>query len=512
MPGPGQSEEKRDLFDSTGELKGGYDIAKARANALAHAKKTVGEYVRHGRERHVLLWKVEKATWDEDADCFCITLSAQPDWAEVQQKGIWEYHADVAGNLLPGTPIVQQVLRYTFPSAPKKGRTWLPMLAGVATLAVVGIGGVVLFLGRVPPTSPSSTPPGVAMAPATATAEPEPTGTTVPTRTPRPIQIPVACLTPTLDPTGSSLRQDRDLLQASADGWRTDGGARIGKPWPTVGGFKGALADADSNGVDVGQDSSVIQVSLLVPTYLKSTDAIKSFAHSTGSGTGATNSPVGSYVWYIDTNSVVQARLWTDSNNDSVIDFGELARFNLATEVAFLELGIDGEAVQKAVERFNNDSIVAGRFPDRALATVYATEFGSTPSVNLTTKDKDGNTIALATFIATSGNDRRVGIDFGATTPVWNKDGSIRDVVFVPDLVGEAPECLDLMASESGKKNGMEAVRNIMHEFLWVMRVSGEGKSFESRMVEVYRLTSAADGEGSANAAAVYTQVYPFPE
>ncbi len=168
----------------------------------------------------------------------------------------------------------------------------------------------------------------------------------------------------------------------------------------------------------------------------------------------------------------------------------------------------DGDGVQKATDRYNNDSIVTGRFPDKVLATAYATEFGATPSVDLTIKDKDGNTIALGTFAATSGDNRRAGIDFDSITQVWNKDGTVLDVTFVPDMLGKEPESQTLLANESGKKSGGEVVKNTVHEFIWVMRVSGAGKSTESRTVEVYRLTAAADGAGSANATATYTQIY----
>ncbi len=109
--------------------------------------------------------------------------------------------------------------------------------------------------------------------------------------------------------------RDRDILQATVDAWRTDVGSRGGNPWPTVGGVKGALADADANGVDVGTDSTVIKVSLLTTgAYLKGNDVVKSFAYTTGTtGTGATNAVVGSYIWYIDANGLVQGNRWTDT-------------------------------------------------------------------------------------------------------------------------------------------------------------------------------------------------------
>lgn len=128
---------------------------------------------------------------------------------------------------------------------------------------------------------------------------------------------------------------DQRLLQSAVDSWRTDVANRTSTAWPTVGGIKGALADTSSDGVDIGTDSSVIKISLLSTAgYIVGTDPVKSFAYSTSpsSGTGATNSPVGSYVWYVDSNGLVQGHYWTDSaTNPGRID-------NIASELS----GSDG--------------------------------------------------------------------------------------------------------------------------------------------------------------------------
>ena len=109
---------------------------------------------------------------------------------------------------------------------------------------------------------------------------------------------------------------DQRLLQAAVDSWRTDVANRATSGWPTVGGIKGALADGSANGVDIGTDSSVIKLSLLSTAgYIVGTDGVKSFAYSTSpsSGTGATNLPVGSYVWYVDSSGFVKGSYWTDT-------------------------------------------------------------------------------------------------------------------------------------------------------------------------------------------------------
>jgi len=119
---------------------------------------------------------------------------------------------------------------------------------------------------------------------------------------------------------------DQRLLQAAVDGWRTDIRSRAGNPWPTVGGVKGTPTDAndDDDFVDGGDTNSFIKISELVDGgYLKGYDVVKSFKYAalvTGA-TGATNSPVGSYYWYVNTNGVVTG--WYDTNDNKVVDGGE---------------------------------------------------------------------------------------------------------------------------------------------------------------------------------------------
>jgi type II secretory pathway pseudopilin PulG len=122
---------------------------------------------------------------------------------------------------------------------------------------------------------------------------------------------------------------DQRMLQGAVDAWRTDIVNRATSGWPTVSGIQGALADGSNDGIDLGTDSTVIKISLLSTAgSIVGNDRVKSFAYSTSppSGTGATNSPVGSYVWYVDSNGLVNGRYWTDSiTNVGRIDAGELA-------------------------------------------------------------------------------------------------------------------------------------------------------------------------------------------
>ncbi len=233
--------DKRDLFTDTGELKGGYDMGMARAYALEHAKKTQGEYVGKGRGRRLLMWQVESSRFDEDAECWEVVLSCQPEDVQVERPGRWVYHVRPQGGLLPGTPIQQQSLRYTpstgSPSkasesaAPRRRFPWLPIVGVGATLAIVGIAGAFFLLGQATPAGPTPTPvlagadgrppiqmptptpppaatpvptPGPTSVPAVipiATATPVPTPTPYPTYTPWPTYTPLPIDTPTPHPT-----------------------------------------------------------------------------------------------------------------------------------------------------------------------------------------------------------------------------------------------------------------------------------------------------------------------
>ncbi len=122
-----------------------------------------------------------------------------------------------------------------------------------------------------------------------------------------------------------SLVADQRILQASVDAWRTDFANRVGNSWPTVGGVKGTPGKGTGGTFSgAGGTNSIIKISDLTGTsnLLKGDDVVKSFKFNTATGTtGASNSPVGSYYWYIDSSGVVTA--WYDADGDDVVDTGE---------------------------------------------------------------------------------------------------------------------------------------------------------------------------------------------
>ncbi len=185
-------EEKKDLFDATGQLKGGYDMGMAQAFAIEHAKKIQGEYVRERKQRIPLIWNIDSSRYDEDAECFKVVLSCHPEGIEAQQKGMWEYHVRSTGGLMPGTPLLRQSLRYTLPRV-KKRSPWVAALVVLLLLAVLGGGGVAaamvlapgLIEGYVPWLATATPTP-----PPSATATPRPLPTVTPSRVPSPTPVP----------------------------------------------------------------------------------------------------------------------------------------------------------------------------------------------------------------------------------------------------------------------------------------------------------------------------------
>lgn len=136
---------------------------------------------------------------------------------------------------------------------------------------------------------------------------------------------------------------DRDTLQAAVDSYRTDVAHRAaaGNPWPTLGGLIGAPWDSgngtyvqtlntstanytDGDYTDVGERDIYLETgedrnsfidigALITDKYLKSANAVKSADRRLNNT--ATNSPSGSYGWFIDANGNVDAIYWVDLNN-----------------------------------------------------------------------------------------------------------------------------------------------------------------------------------------------------
>ncbi len=129
---------------------------------------------------------------------------------------------------------------------------------------------------------------------------------------------------------------DRNILQSAVDSYRTDISKRSGNRWPTQGQTSenrtvtvlGAPTLSASTtapytaNVTAGQATSkgIIDIGVLVTEgYLKSADTVKSA--NTDIHTTSTNSPSGSYVWYIHTDGVVHSKWYNPATTTFVTDF-----------------------------------------------------------------------------------------------------------------------------------------------------------------------------------------------
>lgn len=112
---------------------------------------------------------------------------------------------------------------------------------------------------------------------------------------------------------------DKRILQAAVNAFRTDVTRRTGNPWPTLTGEVGTAAEGNKPGwqcdgriaeQDQGQDPpeicSWIDIAVLHDDgYIDGDDAVASA--KTSLNKTATNSPSGSYGWYIDVDGIVNS-------------------------------------------------------------------------------------------------------------------------------------------------------------------------------------------------------------
>lgn len=159
----------------------------------------------------------------------------------------------------------------------------------------------------------------------------------------------------------------------------------------------------------------------------------------------------------------------------------------------------DAQSVQSGLETFNNKSARAKQFPDEAInASAYANEFSTAVALTLTFKDKNG----VATTVDSTTHKA---IKWTAETDVWQADGSVATMQFVPSFVLKIPDSYILQGNET-----KALTTNVINEFLWVTRVNNSGKDDEGRTVEVFRLTTATltGAALAAGNALAYEQVY----
>ncbi len=143
----------------------------------------------------------------------------------------------------------------------------------------------------------------------------------------------------------------------------------------------------------------------------------------------------------------------------------------------------DADATQKGLERFNNQSIKAGIFPEETFTV---------PSYNFF--DSNGASARTVTAAASTTTDagKYTKIKWDAEVKVWLQDGTVAAMNFVPNFLQKQPESAGLVADENASDK----------EFLWLLRHEGAGAEV-SRKVEVYRLKPQTEA-----GAAAYMRLY----
>ena len=170
----------------------------------------------------------------------------------------------------------------------------------------------------------------------------------------------------------------------------------------------------------------------------------------------------------------------------------------------------DAQSVQSGLETYNNKSAKAKQFPDEAVDAAtgqYVNEFAAAPQLTLTFKDKTGATTSTVNSAATLTTFKAAykAIKWDAETDVWQSDGSVATMQFVPGFVLKIPDSYILKGNET-----KALTANTINEFLWLLRINNSGKDDESRSVEVFRLTGAtlAGAALAIGDALTYEQVY----
>ena len=149
----------------------------------------------------------------------------------------------------------------------------------------------------------------------------------------------------------------------------------------------------------------------------------------------------------------------------------------------------DLKEVQSAVDRYHNTSTKSGQWPEQTFGTLYKDPAGGSRKF----LDLDGNIIS--NFITT-----HTEFDTGASTTVWQEDGTVLTVSFIPGFLLKVPTSAQLDNDEGLA----DSTGTPLREFLWVL-VQGEvGNQLENRVAALYRLNST---ESDGNVIAVYQRV-----
>ena len=162
---------------------------------------------------------------------------------------------------------------------------------------------------------------------------------------------------------------------------------------------------------------------------------------------------------------------------------------NLGTEA---QVESDGKEIQSAVDRYHNSATKPDQWPEQAFGTIYNNPDGGSRKF----LDLDGDKISSFDFTHRE-------LNTSETTTVWQADGTVLTVSFVPGFLLKAPNSIILENDEGLEDSSGDA----LSEFLWTLVLGEVGTESENRVVAIYRLDST-ELDASGDVVAVYQRIF----
>ena len=142
------------------------------------------------------------------------------------------------------------------------------------------------------------------------------------------------------------------------------------------------------------------------------------------------------------------------------------------------------------MDRYHNTATKPDQWPEQAFGLIYKDPAGGSRKF----LDLDGNIISNVT---TTHRELKT----NAQTTVWQADGTVLTVSFVPGFLLKAPNSF-ILENDEGLS---DSIGNALSEFLWTLVVGEVGTESENRVVAIYRLASI---ESDGNVVAVYQRIF----
>ena len=152
----------------------------------------------------------------------------------------------------------------------------------------------------------------------------------------------------------------------------------------------------------------------------------------------------------------------------------------------------DGRETQTGVDSYHNRSTIRDQWTEQPFGTTSPDPAGGSRKF----LDLDGNTILNVTITHRE-------LKTNAQTTVWQDDGTVLRVSFVPGFLLKVPSSF-ILDNDEGLT---DSFGNALSEFLWTLVLNEVGSEAENRVAAIYRLDST-ETDLSGNVVAVYQRVF----